>query len=301
VGLAGGDVTTRVWLEQREQEIRIPGITAQPGMVVFDDGNAVLKRLSFSQPTTWLSAQLEKDPDLWNRSWVIGQLRQRKSDAEAVQALARAATGADYFLTRVQAAEALDGLEGSVAQTALLAATRDTSSQVRAAAVGSLLSGGSNEAMTRARELWNRDTSYMVRAAALGTLARLDRANARALITTGLETPSYQDAIADAALGVIAESNDSTMIDLVDRAVGTTGNAAFVLALFGARGNARALDLLGQHVTSPRTTVRKRALRAFQFVIPPALARDRLATLAAAASQPRVRSEIQETIDRLKS
>jgi aminopeptidase N len=299
VGLAGGDVTTRVWLEQREQEIRIPGITAEPRMMVFDDGNTVLKRLTFSQPTPWLATQLEKDPDLWNRAWVIGQLRQRKSDAVAVEALARAATGADYFLTRVQAAEALDGLEGS--QTALLAATRDTSSQVRAAAIGSLLSGASSEAMTRARELWDRDTSYLVRAAALGTLARLDRANARDLITTALATPSYQDAIADAGLGVIAESNDSTMIEVVDRAVETTGNAAFVLGLLGARGNVRALELLGRHVTSPRATVRKRALRAFQFVVPPALARERLVPLAAAASQPRVRSEIQETIDRLKS
>ena len=32
-------------------------------MVVFDDGNAVLKTLTFEQPTAWLATQLERDPN----------------------------------------------------------------------------------------------------------------------------------------------------------------------------------------------------------------------------------------------
>jgi HEAT repeat protein len=182
-----------------------------------------------------------------------------------------------------------------------MTATRDTSSQVRAAAVSSLLSTGSLEALARARELWDKDTSYAVKAAALGTLARLDQGNTAALIRTGLHTHSYQDAIADAALGIIAQSNDTTMIDEVDQAVGTSRNAAFVLGVFAARGNSRAMELLSQLVSSPRATVRKRALQAFQFVVPPPLARERLTALSSTASSDRIKTEIQGTIDRLKS
>ncbi|HSB54325.1 MAG TPA: M1 family aminopeptidase, partial [Gemmatimonadales bacterium] len=299
VGTPVGDVRSKAWLTEREQMITIAGVTAAPTMIVFDEGNTILKRLTFAQPTAWLATQLEQDADLWNRAWVIDQLRGRKEDAAAAQALARAVTRSDYFLTRVQAAEALAGMVGPETRTALLAGTRDTSAQVRAAAITALGAGGSEEATARARELWGRDTSYAVRAAALGALARLDRENAASLLRTGLTTPSYQDAIADAALGAIVQTNDTSLVAEVDGAVERTGNAAFVLGILGARGNARALDLLAARVASPRATVRKRVLQAFQFVVPPAISRDRLAALAGAAGSPRLREEIEATIERL--
>jgi aminopeptidase N len=301
VGTSRGDVSTRTWLTGRQQEIKVAGVGSAPTMVIFDDNNTILKRLSFPQPASWLATQVERDPDLWNRAWAIDQLRGKKGDGSATAALVNAATRSDYFLTRAHAAEALDGIEGDAAAHGLMAASRDTSSQVRAAAITSLLSTGSLEALTRARELWEKDTSYSVKGAALGTLARLDQGNAATLIRAGLKTWSYQDAIADAALGFIAQSSDTTMIEDVDQAVGTSNNAAFVLGVFAARGNARALELLSKHVSSPRATVRKRALQAFQFVVPPPVARERLTALWSSAASSRLKGEIQETIDRLKS
>src|SRR5206468_7766990 len=69
------------------------------------DGNAILKRLTFDQPTAWLAVQLDRDPDLWNRHWVIAQLGQRPNDPLAAAALAQAATSSDYFLTRAAAVQ----------------------------------------------------------------------------------------------------------------------------------------------------------------------------------------------------
>ncbi len=299
VGIISGDVRSTTWLTGREQAITVPGVVTAPTMVVFDDGNTILKRLSFTEPTAWLATQLEQDPDLWNRAWVIDQLGARTDDAGAVGALARAATRSDYFLTRVHAVEALAGLHGPEAEAALLAATRDTSAQVRAAAIGSLGRFDSEDARARARELWERDTSYAVRAAAVGALVRLDRGRAAPLLQAALATPSYQDAIADAALGAIVQGNDTSMVDAVDGAVPRLGNAAFVLGILGARGQVRALDRLAAHVSSPRATVRKRALQAFQFVVPPPLARERLTTLAGQAASPRARQEIEATLERI--
>ncbi len=301
VGTATGEVTAHTWLTERQQEVRVPGVTSAPTMVIFDDGNTILKSLSFSQPTPWLATQLAHDADLWNRTWIIDQLRGRRDDPVAAGALAQAATRADYFLTRAHAVEALEGFTGEDARSAVLLATRDTSAQVRAAAIAALASVGSADAADRVRELWERDTSYMVRAAALGALARLDQTNARSLARQGLHTPSYQDAIADAALGVVAQANDTTMMDEVDQAVETSSNAAFVLGVFAARGSTRALDLLSAHLTSPRAIVRKRALQSFQFVVPPPLARERLTALSTSISDRRIRDELQATIDRLRS
>ena len=301
VGTATGQVTVHARLTERQQELKVEGVTSAPTMVVFDDGNTILKSLTFTQPTAWLATQLAHDPDLWNRAWAIDQLRGRKDDPAAARALAQAGTGADYFLTRAQAVEALQGFTGEGTRSALLLASRDTSAQVRAAAITALGSEKSADASVRARELWEKDTSYSVRAAALGALARLDSANARAMIRQGLQTPSYQDAIADAALGMVVQANDTMMMDEVDRAVETSSNAAFVLGVFAARGNQRALDLLSAHVTSPRATVRKRALQSFQYVVPPPQARERLTALSAGISDPRLRDEVQATIDRLRT
>ncbi|HMA43759.1 MAG TPA: M1 family aminopeptidase, partial [Gemmatimonadales bacterium] len=91
VGTADGDVVQHAELSQREQTIVIPGVRRAPAMVIFDDGNAILKTLTFDQPTSWLATQLERDPDLWNRQWVIERLAERRSDSTAAAALAQAA------------------------------------------------------------------------------------------------------------------------------------------------------------------------------------------------------------------
>src|SRR5206468_5226636 len=73
VGTAAGDVTAHAQLGRRQDTIVARDVKGAPTMVIFDQGNAILKRLTFDQPTVWLAAQLERDPDLWNRHWVIAQ------------------------------------------------------------------------------------------------------------------------------------------------------------------------------------------------------------------------------------
>src|ERR1041384_5946106 len=138
VGTAAGDVTARGLLSQRQDTIVVRNVKSAPTMVVFDDGNTILKRLAFDEPTAWLATQLTGDLDLSDRHWVIVQLGQRTTDAAAGAALAQAATGADYFLTRVAAANALAAFPVAVALPALQTAMKDTSAQVRAAAVEDL-------------------------------------------------------------------------------------------------------------------------------------------------------------------
>jgi aminopeptidase N len=300
VGTARGDVTTRVELTAREQTIAVPGVTTAPTMLIFDDGNAVLKRLTFEQPSTWLATQLAEDPDLWNRAWVIAQLAGRSEDTEALAALLHAATRSDYYLTRVQAIGALAGFAGSGVTAALEEATRDTSAAVRAAAMEVLASVTSPTSLTLARQGWERDTSYAVRAAALGALIRLEPARARDRIREGLATASYQNTIQDAALFGVLQTGDTTMLEEVNRAVASIPDATHVLAAFAARGNRAALTMLEQHVVSPRSAVRQRALQAFRFSLPPALARERLTALRDAAPTDAIRAEIAETLGRLK-
>jgi HEAT repeat protein len=246
-----------VELDRREQLIRISGVKSPPVMVVFDENNAMLKSLTFEQPTRWLATQLARDPDLWNRSWVIEQLGRRTSDSLAAAALARAARGADYYLTRAQAAAALRGFPEPIAVPPLEAAAKDTSSGVREAAIAALGGVGGERAMAAARAAWKSDSSYEVRASALAALARLDSTGAKGAVLAGLATPSYRADSQTAAIAAAAESPDSAMIDGLEKILGQQRLPALVLADLASKGDTRALTALVRHKDDPRVWVRR--------------------------------------------
>ncbi len=299
IGTANGDVVQRTDVDRREQTIVFTALPGPPTMVVFDDGNAILKQLSFDQPTPWLATQLLRDPDLWDRQWVIDRLAERPGDTTAVAALARAATSADYFLTRQAATLALAGAPAELALPALERAMADTSAQVRGGAATALARIADPRAATLARRAWASDPSYEVRARALVTLAHLDSAARREVITKGLATPSYRDAIASGAYEAIIQANDTSFIGQVDSAVGAAIDPSFVLAVLGARGSSHALDLLKAHLDDERPSVRRWALIAMENALP-----DTLATSVLTAAEPRLthldtRDAVQQALDRL--
>ena len=292
VGTAGGDVTEKVWLDQRQQEVRIAGVTDRPTMVILDEDNAVLKELTFDQPVDWLANQLRNDPNLWNRDWVIGQLARRRQSPEAGAALAAAATGADYFHTRAQAALALSGVADEAAGGALLAALSDTSAQVRAAAAQAMGERGDAGAVPALRRRWNADSSETVRAQALLALGRLAPEEARGLILEGLASTSYLDVIAEAATQAVMERGDTTLLGELDQAAGRVRLAMVALGVFGARGHEQALDLLDRHLLSSRATIRHRATEVYRNIVPDSIARVRLTAIRPVVTDETTRREI---------
>ncbi|HVX42155.1 MAG TPA: M1 family aminopeptidase [Gemmatimonadaceae bacterium] len=299
VGTASGDVVDSMWIRRRVDTIVVDGVRSAPTMVVFDDGNRMLKALDFDEPTAWLATQLQRDADLWDREWVIGQLAKRPTDAAAGGAIAKAATSADYPLTRAQAAAALDAFPPDVSVPALRTAIHDTSAQVRAAAAATLGGIPAPQALTLARDAWQHDSSYQVRASALSSLIRLDSLNRHSALLEGLNTASYQDAIQNAALIGIARSNDAAALDDVQRHVGDQSLPARVIAAFAARGNQHALDLLASDLNDDRSWVRTWTLTAVGSLPP----QQRLAFLEAQLpklTHADTRSAVQQAIDALR-
>ena len=300
VGTTAGDVVRRVTLQAREQTIDVPGVATPPTMVVFDDGNTLLKTLTFEQPTAWLATQLRRDPDLWNRFWVIQQLAARGTDPAAAAALAEAATGADYFRTRAHAVEALGSFPPPAALPVLEIALRDTSAEVRQTAVQALGEIGGERAIALARNALTTDPSYQVRGAAVAALARADSANRRAVIAQGLALPSYQDVIATAAQRAIAQSNDTSFIDQVEGTLGQVRIAANVLGALANRGSARALDVLSRHLDDERSYVRRWVLQAFRFTVRRDLAIERLRAVEATLRYPGTQKDVARLRQRLE-
>jgi aminopeptidase N len=263
VAWKGGERRQTVEINAREQVVTIDSVPGEPTMVVFDDGNRMLKALAFDQPVSWLVAELQHDDNLWNRQWAIEQLAQHPADPAAVAALADAATHADYYLTRAAAVEALGEFLPPVAIPPLTDATRDTSAAVRAAAIGAMAKVGGATVAPLARNLFERDSSYAVRAAALGAFVQTDPAHGHDLLGVAIATPSYQDAIQGAAFQAIIQANDTAYITQIDAAIAQQEFPAHVLAVLGARGNAHALRLVTAHLNDPRAGVRGYTVNAF--------------------------------------
>ncbi|MBX6330606.1 MAG: HEAT repeat domain-containing protein, partial [Gemmatimonadaceae bacterium] len=297
VGTARGDLVQHTWLDARTDTIVVGPLPGAPSMVVFDDGNTILKRLDFDQPTSWLATQLRRDPDLWNRAWVISQLARRSTDTVAARALADAATGADYYLTRAQAAGALATFPAARATPPLEAAMRDTSAQVRRAAVLALGAVGGERALALARAAFASDSSYNVQAAALATIARLDSTpGRRAALARALVTPSYRDVIQGVALDVIASTGDTTFLAQVESLTTTQPRAVYTLASLAARGHKLALDRLMAQLNDHRAYLREWTVQAFQRRMPRAMARAHLATVAGSLAYEDTRKEVDALV-----
>jgi aminopeptidase N len=298
VGTAGEDVTQSFDLTAREQQLVVHDVPSPPTYVIFDDGNGILKTLDFDEPTAWLAAQLTHDPDLWNREWVIGQLARRKDDSAAVRALAEAATGADYWLTRSQAAEALGGV-GEAAVATLERVLGDTSAQVRSAAVAALGDVGGDRAVELINGASQRDSSYAVRAEAILALAAADAPNLRTAIIAGLRTPSYRGAIQNGALGAIARSGDTTFLTTVDSLVPTSQAAPYALAALANNGSTHALDLLAARLDDDHEFVRQRAAQAFDAVRPD-VALHKLEAVRDSLTHEDTKRMVEQVIERLQ-
>ena len=228
-----------------------------PTMVVFDDGNRLLKTLDFEQPTPWLAAQLASDADLWSRAWALGRLAGRADDADAGGALATAARSSDQPRLRADAATALAGFPTAVALPALEAALADSSARVREAAVAALAGHADARAFALARETFRRDTSYAVRAAAIGAAASLDQAEAHDLVLEALKTPSYREVIQTAGLQAAVESPDSAAVPAAEAELGDQRLVALALGAMAVRGSGAARAALERHRDDPRPRVRR--------------------------------------------
>ncbi len=267
VGTASGDVVDTTWLDARDQTITVPGVSGPPTMVVFDDGDHILKGLTFNQPTSWLAAELSHDENLWDRAWAIDQLGQRKNDSDAAAALRDATLHGDYARTRQEAVTALGGFSSSEALDAVARAAKDTSSAVRSAAVRALGTLGGQRAIGIIRDAWEHDGSYHVRAAAVAAIVQADSAHSRGIVEQALTTPSYRQVIQHTALREMVILGDTAAIKAVEGELTLDQVPAEALAVLAARGSGAALDALVRHLNDDRAGVRRYVVQGFGVVL----------------------------------
>ncbi|HEV7859374.1 MAG TPA: M1 family aminopeptidase [Pyrinomonadaceae bacterium] len=257
IGTAANTRVERVQLEPKEEQTFTFPVDSQPMLVNFDYNGTLIKELKFEKPADQLAYQLSHDQDVLGRVWALGQLNAKLKDSattaadktQIVSQLASALTNDKFWGVRLDAALALNNMPGdAAARTALLAATKDQKSRVRARALRSLAST-KDAALASTYQSFLNDQSYAVIAEAARGLGMTKSPTAYDALVKLIDTPSWHDNIRASALAGLGAAGDKRAMELGFRYV-TPGNPAPVraaaLTLIGAtgKGDPRAFPLV---------------------------------------------------------
>jgi aminopeptidase N len=161
--------TFKVRIFEKEQVLYFP-LESKPNFISFDPGNYHLKTVELAYGLAELTAQLEHDPDPIGRIYAARAIAE-KGNLAAVEALGKCLAEEEFWAVRLEAAQALAGVQLDRATEILIAEIGDEDALVRRAIVnclGKLKTLASYEAIKNV--VINGDDSYYVEAAACAVL-----------------------------------------------------------------------------------------------------------------------------------
>jgi aminopeptidase N len=209
IALTEGETTRlfRVMLEGRDQAVYLPA-SQKPSRVRFDDGNWILKELTFDkEEEEWLH-QLAHDPDVTGRIEAVTGLA-RYPSTKAVAALVKTLREDSFYGLRIEAAKALAKMGAPEAREALLAAlSSDKDARVRRQAAASLADyrGPDDKAVAeRLKDAFRKDLSYKTQAEALKALAKHKPADLKDVLKEALGMNSHEEILRRAAFECYGE------------------------------------------------------------------------------------------------
>lgn len=275
----------------------------RPTRVVFDPRDWVLKSVKFDRSKQELLDQLARDEHMMARDEAATALAEFKPDADAREALARAAEHDAFWGVRKTAAESLARFPDSAAVLRRVA-RQDKKSAVRRAALKALGDVHDDETRTVLREAIAQDPSYYCAADALGALVKADRDHVRDDLLAALERPSHNECILEAACDGLVEIKAADakerLLALARPPSKHQRRSAVMMPLARLAGDdPQVIELLGQQLDDSRGNVVYRAAMALAETGAPA-ALDKLQAARQRAQKPRVLRGLDDAIAKLK-
>jgi aminopeptidase N len=194
---AGKSETHRVWIREKAETFEFPAET-KPLLVRFDEGNVLIKELSFPKDRDELLYQLRKD-DVIGRIAAADEIARFKDDPAITAALTTSAQGDPVWAVRRAALETLAKIGGKGLPATLEQACRDPHSSVRTAAIQALGASKDKRLGLFYTDLFRKDRSVRVRAEALRALGLTGDASLVPFLRESVAVPSHQNMIRRAA------------------------------------------------------------------------------------------------------
>ncbi len=260
----------RVDIASQETTMTLPA-SAKPKLVIFDKGNWLLKELFFDKSSEEWSYQAEFAGNPVDRIRALGSLAGDSLKERFVSLFGKSATKDPFWGVRQEAIASLkkinvkkEGVASSM-KTPVIAASGDPKSSVRSAAVDLLGSLRGEDVVAAVRKALN-DSSYSVVQAALRSLSTADSANALPTINAFLATPSAGNRLSNTALSLLGkfDSASAVRISLEKAKYGKQSSerrtALTVLSKYG-KGRSDVLAFVTSLIEDKDRSIRRSAVR----------------------------------------
>jgi aminopeptidase N len=229
-----GTIDKTIQVKERAEDFYFP-LPEAPEIVRIDPDVALLAKITFSPPTSTLYAQLADKSDTMGRLLAVEQLSGKR---DALEKLKNVLKDDPFYAVRLAASRSIRAIQAEEALPALIASVKQSDARVRRQVMSDLASfyrdSSYAEVLRAAREEKNPD----IKALAIAALGAYQKPEVKELLLQNLNSTSYQNVLASAAInGIRAQDDASYIAPLLETLKHKVTN-------FTTAGFARGLDTL---------------------------------------------------------
>jgi aminopeptidase N len=232
-----GTVDHRVEVKEKEEDFYVP-LAQQPEIVRVDPEYALLAKVTFKPPAAMLHAQLADKTDMIGRLFAAGQLADKK-DATTIAKLKTALNGDAFYGVRMKASESLRKIHTDDALDALIASVKQSDARARNAVVNDIAGFFHPRALEALRRCLDNERNPAILATAIKGLGPYHGQDVRATLLKFLNSDSYRNRLADAAIAAMRAQDDPAYLAPLRETL-TKRETAFTSSGFGDGLNAMA-------------------------------------------------------------
>jgi len=266
-----GVVEQTVRISSRQEDFHFP-LESAPEIVRLDPEYTLLARIQFPLSRAMAHAQLKDSSDVIGRLLAIEDLGRRR-DREAVAKLKEVLNTDEFYGARIEAARALRAIHSDESLSALVSSRNQADARVRRQVAEEIGRFYHPDALEAAREMARSERNPAIRAEAIKALGAYGEAGVRNTLLEFLNSDSYRNELAEAALEGIRASDDPFFVGLLLEILArreadftTRGLAQGIETLAWVARNESQKDnvreFILRHVNSPKRRIQIASLKA---------------------------------------
>ncbi len=202
----GKFIDREIEIHEQHQDFYVP-LPKQPQIVRFDPDYSVLAKIAFDKPDAMLFAQLGNQDDVIGRLLAVEALAKRKTQ-KSVDQLKHTLANDPFFGVRIAASSALQTMHSDEAFEALTQCVDQPDARVRQQVVEDLGKFFREETLDHLHNVLKAEKNPAIAATAIRALGRFHGPQSRELILQYLDSDSFRNELADAAVAAIRMQDD---------------------------------------------------------------------------------------------
>jgi aminopeptidase N len=206
-----GTVDRQITIKEKAEDFYFP-LNEAPETVRIDPEVSVLAKTTFTPPAAMLHAQLADKTDMVGRLIAV-ELLGAKADRQSITKLKEALNADSFYGVRLAASRAMRSIHTDEALQALQASTKQTDARVRQQVTQDIAGFYRDSSFETLQKVLQEEKNPDIVAAAISGLGAYPKPAVREKLLQYLNSDSYRNTLADAAVNAIRAQDDASYLD----------------------------------------------------------------------------------------